>query len=218
MIKKKDVVKALERDAAMKFSANDYDEVPSEEVRKIHALFEKPAHQKQISRPSFIIGRIAIVLTCIFIIGCVSVYAFPIMLDARLDHAISQKDSVIGFNTPDGNLVVPDTELLLPTYIPEGYTANTYGVEPPYSVLFQNNDNQTISLIQSTDDTGGVLSNTGDIVSVQVHGEAAEFLDRKEGGSRLLWMYGGFYFTLDASALSKEEMVKIAESIMKEKE
>lgn len=218
MIKKKDIVKALERDAAMKFSANDYDEVPSEEVRKIHALFQKPSQPgKQIttSRSSVIIGRIAIVLTCIFIIGCVSVYAFPIMLDARLDHAIAQKGSIIGFNTPDGNLVVPDTELLLPTYIPEGYTANTYGVEPPYSVLFQNSDNQTISLIQSTTDTGGVLSNAGDTVNVRVHGETAEFLDRKEGGSRLLWTYGGFYFTLDASALSQDEMIQIAESINK---
>lgn len=72
MIKKKDIVKALERDAAMKFSANNYGEVPSNEVRKIHALFQKSSQpRKQIvtSRSSVIIGRIAIVLTCIFIIG-----------------------------------------------------------------------------------------------------------------------------------------------------
>lgn len=218
MIKKKDIIKALERNTTLRLSANNYDEVPSDAVQKIHGLFQKsPQSQKQIttSRSSVIIGRIAIAFSCMFIIGCISVYAFPIMLDARLDHAIAQKDSVIGFNTPDGNLVVPDTELLLPTYIPEGYTAKTYGVESPYSVLFQNSDNQTISLIQSTDDTGGVLSNTGNAVSVQVHGEAAEFLEREEGGSRLLWTYGGFYFTLDASALSQDEMIQIAESINK---
>lgn len=218
MVKKKDIVKALERDAAERISANDYDEVPSGEVWKIQTLIGRAARQKvtiTASRRSFIAGKIAIAFSIMFIIGCISVYAFPIMLDARLDHMILQKDSVIGFNTPAGNLIIPDTELLLPTYIPEGYKAKIYGVEPPYSILFQDRDNQTISLIQSTDDTGGVLSNAGDTVHVQVNGEAAEFLEREEGGSRLLWMYGGFYFTLDASALSQDEMIQIAESINK---
>lgn len=56
------------------------------------------------------------------------------MVDMRLDHAISQKGSIIAFHTPDHNLVLPETEQMVPSYIPAGYTAETYAVKAPYSV------------------------------------------------------------------------------------
>lgn len=56
MIKKKDIIKALERDAALRFSANDYDEVPSNEVQKIHALFQRSPDSKNSSRPITILS------------------------------------------------------------------------------------------------------------------------------------------------------------------
>ena len=218
MKKKPNIIETLERDAAIRITANDYDEVPSEEIRKIHTLIQQSTRKKPviISYRSYIIGRIAITLTFILIIGCISVYAFPVMLDARLDHTISQKGNIIAFNTPNGNLIIPQTELLMPTYIPDGYTTKTFSLEVPFSVIFQNDNNQIISLVQSTNKTSGILNNVGNTTSVTVHGEAAEFVEREEGGSRLLWMYSGFYFTLESSALSKDEMIKMAESIIKE--
>lgn len=216
MKKKKDIIDALERDAAGRISTNDYDEVPREEASKIRKLIRQAALPKTvvISCRSYILGRIAIVLSCALLAGCISVYAFPIMVDMRLDHAISQKGSIIAFHTPDHNLVLPETELLVPSYVPAGYTAETYAVKAPYSVVYQNEENQVISLIQSTEKTGGLLDNSETTSAIiKIFGEDAELLNRQDGSVRLLWAYNGFYFTLDASALPESELVKIAESI-----
>lgn len=48
MKKKKDIIDALERDAAGRISTNDYDEVPREEASKIRKLIRQAALPKTV--------------------------------------------------------------------------------------------------------------------------------------------------------------------------
>lgn len=216
MRRNKDIIKALERDAAMRIAANDIDEAPSNEVQKIHALFQNHSQPRKCittSRCSFIIGRAAIALSCVLIIGCFSAYAFPIMLDQRIDHLIEQKGDVKVFNTSNNNLVLTETELIVPTYIPTGYEGNMYGIKPPYSMVMQNGSNQKISLIQSTIEAGGTLDAEAKQSTVKISEKDAILEKRPDNSLRLMWEYKGFYFTLEASALPESELIKVAESI-----
>lgn len=215
MNKKPNIIETLERDAAIRITANDYDEVPSEEIRKIQTLIQQSTRKKPvvISYRSYIIGRIAIALTFILIVGCISVYSFPIMIEQRIDRLIEQKGDIKVFNTPNNNLVLTDTELIVPTYVPPGYQGSLYGIQPPYSAVMQNEANERISLLQSTIKTGGTLDNEAQQNTVQINGRDAILEKRSDNSLRLMWEYAGFYFTLEASALPESELIKVAESI-----
>ncbi len=217
MIRKRDILDALERDAAINISSNELEDVPSEEARKIYALFRQPPKRHKmvmISRRSLAMLCTAACLFLILVIENIGAYAIPSWRDSKINTLIKIKDSDYAFNLPDG-MYYP-TVLRLPTYYPEGYCTVVQTDTPQSlencSLVLQNEEDEYIILKQATSYTSGIISGEAREAPM-INGVQAEALVDQKGYFYLIWQYDGYYFFLGANALPLEEQVKMAESI-----
>ena len=217
MIRKKDIIGALEREAVEKLSSNASEEVPSEAARRIYALFrEVPDRRKTvlISRRTLAALCTAACLMVLLLAEHVGVYAIPFWRDSKINTLIKLKGADYAFNLPEG--IYYPTVLRLPTYYPAGYSTpiqtNTPKSLENCDLILQNHDNKFIILKQMTTYTAGIISGEQKDAPL-INGTKAEAIEDKDGFFYLIWQYDGYYFILGANALPLEEQVKMAESI-----
>lgn len=217
MIRKRDIIDALEREVSAKISKSDPEDIPNKTAMEIYRLVQKlPDRRKTvlISRRSFAALCAAACLMVLLAVENIGVYAIPSWRDSKISTLVKIKDSEYAFNLP-GGMYYP-TILRLPAYYPPGYRAlirtNTPKSLENCDLVLQSHDDEFIILKQMLTYTSGIV--TGEQKEAPlINGVEAEALAGEDGYFYLIWQYDGFYFILGANALPLEEQVKMAESI-----
>jgi len=139
--------------------------------------------------------------------------------------------------TPQEALTRLNFRVLMPTYIPNGYALivppNFVQVQPDRivsSMVYITDDDAYLSIAQSTfDEQGKVPFSIGDAeaTEITVRGQKAILVKdamrmtvQDANGQNitlpvdyLMWEEDGFFFMMDATELTQEEMIKVAESL-----
>ena len=189
MIKKKDIVKALERDAALRISANNYDEVPSNEVQKIHALFQKsPQHRKSHLRPIHV-ARFSTVACLLLLFINVLMFTVPAIGSYILDFQVSQQGDYKIFRTHNG--VVYETDLVPPSYLPAEWSSYSLETPPGGQAQFTaiNEAGEKLLLTKMADPDG--IKNYGDQEKNIKEDGFEGILSNEYGLLSMLWIYDG---------------------------
>ena len=121
-------------------------------------------------------------------------------------------------NVLEGGQPIKMKDVYVPSYIPAGFeiiSMNTYNSES--DIVYQNDKGEQISFTSASDTsvTQVDTENADNIETIDISGSKG-LLVEKEGLTTVIWSAGNHYFVL-MSQLSKEETIKIAKSVVKEK-
>lgn len=213
MIKKKDIVKALERDAALRISANNYDEVPSNEVQKIHALFQNHSQPRKSHLRPIHVARFSTVACLLLLFINVLMFTVPAIGSYILDFQVSQQGDYKIFRTHNG--VVYETDLVPPSYLPAEWS--NYSLETPPGGQAQftaiNEAGEKLVLTKMTDPDG--IKNYSDQEKNIKEDGFEGILSNEYGLLSMLWIYDGDLYKLTTTKkdFSEDEFIKIAKSV-----
>lgn len=118
----------------------------------------------------------------------------------------------------EGGQPIKMKDVYVPSYIPAGFeiiSMNTYNSES--DIVYQNDNGEQISFTSAsgTSVTQVDTENADNIETIDISNSKG-LLVEKEGLTTVTWSAGNHYFVL-MSRLSKEETIKIAKSVVKEK-
>lgn len=213
MIKKKDIVKALERDTALRLSANDYDEVPSEEVQKIHALFQKSSQPRKFHLRSIHVARVSTVACLLLLLINVLMFTVPAFGSYILDFQVSQQGDYKIFRTYNG--VVYETDLIPPSYLPSEWSSYSLETPPGGQAQFTaiNETGEKLVLTKMTD-PDGIKNYSSQEKNISEDGFEG-ILSNDYGLLSMLWIYDGDLYKLTTTKkdFPEDEFIKIAKSV-----
>ncbi len=213
MIKKKDIIKALERDAAEHLSANDYAEVPSEEARKIHALFQKSSQPRKFHLRPIDVARVSTVACLLLLLINVLMFTVPAFGSYIIDFQVSKKGDYEIFRTHNG--VVYETDLIPPFYLPSEWTSYSLETPPGGQAQFTaiNETGEKLVLTKMAD-PDGIKNYSNQEKNITQDGFEG-ILSNDYGLLSMLWIYDGDLYKLTTTKKNfpEDEFIKIAKSV-----
>ena len=178
--------------------------------------------------------KAAVVVAAVMIVFNISVVSVPAMRSATLGFLVKESKIATQIQSNDANkennswlnkdkFDIEWTEEYNVTYLPEGFSALTLSCSTlsRYIEYADGNDN-SITLGQNIDTTTySIDTENAKVEYLDINGKKAMYVEKEyeEIGNtnKLLWKEDDYFIGLDGIGVTKEELVKVAESVKKTK-